>query len=330
VLQSFLFTRKPDECRLILIDPKQVEFSGYANIPHLMHPVVTKNEKAEAILAWAVDKMEERYDILRRSRVRNIASYNLLEHDEILRRVKPVDENEENKIPAKMPYVVIVIDEVGDLLMAMKKEVESHIIRLAQKSRAAGIHLILATQRPTVDVVTGLIKSNLPARICFQVASRSDSAVVLDEKGAEKLLGRGDMLFLQPGTSTLVRGQGAYVDDQEIERVTAAIELDAPNYDTELLNVKAKNDTEGGATGDFAAQLRERDEMYEQAIEIVIREKRGSTSLLQRALGIGYGRASRLIDFMAEDGIVGSFNGSNARQVLLSSEEWDQRKRAAG
>jgi S-DNA-T family DNA segregation ATPase FtsK/SpoIIIE len=329
VLQSFLFTRRPDECRLILIDPKQVEFSGYANIPHLMHPVVTKNEKAEAILAWAVDKMEERYELLRRARVRNIASYNELGWEEVLRRVDPQDENERQKLPAKMPYVVIVIDEVGDLLMSMKKEVESHIIRLAQKSRAAGIHLILATQRPTVDVVTGLIKSNLPARICFQVASRSDSGVVLDEKGAEKLLGRGDMLFLQPGTSTLVRGQGAYVDDQEIERVTAAIELDTPNYDTELLNVKAKTDTLDG-DGDLGEKLRSRDEMYEQAIEIVVREQRGSTSLLQRALGIGYGRASRLIDFMAEDGLVGGYNGSNARDVLLTPEEWEAKKAGVG
>ncbi len=329
VLQSFLFTRRPDECRLILIDPKQVEFSGYANIPHLMHPVVTKNEKAEAILSWAVDKMEERYELLRRARVRNIASYNELGWEEVLRRVDPQDENERQKLPAKMPYVVIVIDEVGDLLMSMKKEVESHIIRLAQKSRAAGIHLILATQRPTVDVVTGLIKSNLPARICFQVASRSDSGVVLDEKGAEKLLGRGDMLFLQPGTSTLVRGQGAYVDDQEIERVTAAIELDTPNYDTELLNVKAKTDALDGE-GDLGEKLRSRDEMYEQAIEIVIREQRGSTSLLQRALGIGYGRASRLIDFMAEDGLVGGYNGSNARDVLLTPEEWEAKKAGVG
>ncbi|MBL8867856.1 MAG: DNA translocase FtsK, partial [Planctomycetia bacterium] len=245
------------------------------------------------------------------------------------RRVDPQDENERQKLPAKMPYVVIVIDEVGDLLMSMKKEVESHIIRLAQKSRAAGIHLILATQRPTVDVVTGLIKSNLPARICFQVASRSDSGVVLDEKGAEKLLGRGDMLFLQPGTSTLVRGQGAYVDDQEIERVTAAIELDTPNYDTELLNVKAKTDALDG-DGDLGEKLRSRDEMYEQAIEIVIREQRGSTSLLQRALGIGYGRASRLIDFMAEDGLVGGYNGSNARDVLLTPEEWEAKKAGVG
>jgi S-DNA-T family DNA segregation ATPase FtsK/SpoIIIE len=225
-----------------------------------------------------------------------------------------------------MPSIVIVVDEVGDLLMSMKKEVESSIIRLAQKSRAAGIHLILATQKPTVDVITGLIKSNLPARICFQVASRADSAVVLDEKGAEKLLGMGDMLFLQPGTSTIVRAQGAYVDDKEIVGVVETLEVYEPNFESELLNLKAR-DAAGG--GDFGDRLRDRDPMYEQAIEIVIREQRGSTSLLQRALGVGYGRASRLIDFMAEDGLVGGYNGSNARDVLVTPEEWESRKKGA-
>jgi S-DNA-T family DNA segregation ATPase FtsK/SpoIIIE len=256
--------------------------------------------------------------------VRNIASYNELGWDELVRRIDPQTEDERRAIPRKMPYIVVVVDEVGDLIMTMKKEVESHIIRLAQKSRAAGIHLILATQRPTVDVITGLIKSNLPARICFQVASRSDSMVVLDEKGAEKLLGMGDMLFLQPGTSTIVRGQGTYVDDREIERVTSELSQYEPNYESELLNLKA---TDG--PGDLGEKLRDRDPMYEQAIEIVVREQRGSTSLLQRALGIGYGRASRLIDFMAEDGIVGAFNGSNARDVLLTPDDWEARKQRA-
>ncbi len=324
IIQSFLLTRHPDDCRLILIDPKKVEFSDYARIPHLMHPVVTDDRKAEAILGWAVDKMEERYELMRRARVRNIAGYNELPADELLRRVNPETDEERNAIPRSLPYIVLVIDEVGDLLMVMKKEVESHIIRLAQKSRASGIHLILATQKPTVDVITGLIKSNLPARICFQVASRADSAVVLDEKGAEKLLGMGDMLFLQPGTSTIIRGQGAYVDDREIERVTGELAQYEPNFEAELLNLKATSAT----GGDLSAQLRERDPMYEQAIEIVVREQRGSTSLLQRALGVGYGRASRLIDFMAEDGIVGGFNGSNAREVMVTTEEWEQRKRA--
>lgn len=324
IIHSFLLTRHPDDCRLILIDPKKVEFSDYARIPHLMHPVVTDDRKAEAILGWAVDKMEERYELMRRARVRNIAGYNELSAEELLKRVAPETQEESNNLPRRLPYIVLVIDEVGDLLMVMKKEVESHIIRLAQKSRAAGIHLILATQKPTVDVITGLIKSNLPARICFQVASRADSAVVLDEKGAEKLLGMGDMLFLQPGTSTIIRGQGAYVDDREIERVTGELSQYEPNFEAELLNLKAST----AAGGDLSAQLRDRDPMYEQAIEIVIREQRGSTSLLQRALGIGYGRASRLIDFMAEDGLVGGFNGSNAREVMVTPEEWEERKRA--
>lgn len=223
-----------------------------------------------------------------------------------------------------MPYIMILIDEVGDLMMQMKKEIEGSIILLAQKSRAAGIHLILATQKPTVDVITGLIKSNLPARICFQVTNRSDSAVVLDEKGAEKLLGKGDMLHLQNGT--LIRVQCAYASDPEIERVVDAVATDTPNYDSELLNLKTRDQAEGGAaTGE---KLRERDPQYEQAVEIVIREQRGSTSLLQRALGIGYGKASRLIDYMAEDGIVGGFNGSNARQVLITPDEWAARKTA--
>ncbi|MGL4420076.1 MAG: DNA translocase FtsK, partial [Gemmataceae bacterium] len=248
--------------------------------------------------------------------------------DDLYRRMDPESEEAWQQTPRKMPYVVIIIDEVGDLIMSMKKEVENHIIRLAQKSRAAGIHLILATQKPTVDVITGLIKSNLPARICFQVATRSDSMVVLDEKGADKLLGQGDMLFLQPGTSTIIRGQGAYVGDQEIERTVQHLETDEPNYEHELLNLKAKDAAAPGDGKNIGEKLRERDGVYEQAVEIVIREQRGSTSLLQRALGVGYGRASRLIDYMAEDGIVGGFNGSNARDVLITPEEWELRKSA--
>ncbi|MFO0796918.1 MAG: DNA translocase FtsK [Gemmataceae bacterium] len=324
IILSLLLSKRPDECRMILIDPKKVELSDYAKIPHLMTPVVKDPKKAEAILAWAVDKMEERYEWLHRARVRNIASYNELPFEEIVRRINPDSEDERRAIPRSMPYIMILIDEVGDLMMQMKKEIEGSIILLAQKSRAAGIHLILATQKPTVDVITGLIKSNLPARICFQVTNRSDSAVVLDEKGAEKLLGKGDMLHLQNGT--LIRAQCAYASDPEIERVVDAVATDTPNYDSELLNLKTRDQAEGGAvTGE---KLRERDPQYEQAVEIVIREQRGSTSLLQRALGIGYGKASRLIDFMAEDGIVGGFNGSNARQVLVTPDEWAARKTA--
>src|SRR5207302_5928422 len=190
----------PDGVNMIMIGPKMLALSECGRIPHLMHPNVKDMKKAEAILAWAVDKMEERYDLLSRVRVRNLAGYNELPPEEIHRRLGDLDDEERDRIPARMPYIVIFVDEMGDLMMQMRKEVEGHIIRLAQKSRAAGIHLVVATQKPTVDVITGLIKSNLPARICFQVSSRTDSRVVLDEMGADKLLGKGDMLFLQPGT----------------------------------------------------------------------------------------------------------------------------------
>lgn len=323
IILSMLMTRRPDEIKMIMIDPKMTEMTEYGKIPHLMHPVVKDMKKAEAILAWAVDKMEERYDLLSRARVRHVSAYNELGREEILRRVKP-EEDEAARIPEKMPYIVILVDELNDLMMMLKREVEGHIIRLAQKSRAAGIHLVLATQKPTVDVITGLIKSNLPGRICFKVSSRSDSRVVLDEMGADKLLGKGDMLFLQPGTSTLLRAQGTYASDQEITKVVAHLETDQPCYAQELIQLKT-----GGETGGTALdKLRARDEVYEQAIEIVVREGRGSVSLLQRALGIGYGRAARLIDFMAEDGIVGQYNGSNAREVLFTWEDWEAMKGA--
>jgi S-DNA-T family DNA segregation ATPase FtsK/SpoIIIE len=323
IILSMLMTRRPDEVKMIMIDPKRVELSDYARLPHLMHPIVTDMMKAEAILGWAVDKMEERYDLLSRARVRNISGYNELSRDEILRRIAPADEEEAAGLPERMPYIVIFVDELSDLIMMLRKDVEGHIIRLAQKSRAAGIHLVVATQKPTVDVITGLIKSNLPARICFQVSSRSDSRVVLDEMGADKLLGKGDMLFLQPGTSTLVRAQGTYLDDREIQQVVQTLDSE-PCYAEELIRLKADGaDGEGGLLG----ALRARDDnMYESAIEVVIREGRGSVSLLQRTLGIGYGRAARLIDYMAEDGIVGSYNGSSAREVLFTPEQWDHLK----
>jgi S-DNA-T family DNA segregation ATPase FtsK/SpoIIIE len=325
IILSILMTRRPDEVKMVMIDPKMLEMSEYGRIPHLMHPVVKDMKKAEAILAWAVDKMEERYDLLSRARVRGISTYNELDIEEIYRRVQPVDEDERQRIPVKMPYIVIFVDEMNDL---MKKEVEGHIIRLAQKSRAAGIHLVVATQKPTVDVITGLIKSNLPARICFQVSSRSDSRVVLDEMGADKLLGKGDMLFLHPGTSTLIRSQGAYASDQEITRVIAHLECD-PCFAPELMQLHTSSGEGSVQGGSFIERLRARDEVYEQAIEVVIREGRGSVSLLQRCLGIGYGRAARLVDFMAEDGIVGNYNGSQAREVIYTMEQWEEMKGAA-
>jgi DNA segregation ATPase FtsK/SpoIIIE, S-DNA-T family len=317
---SILMTKSPDEVKMILIDPKQVELSQFKRIPHLMHPVITDNKKAESLLAWACDKMDERYGYLARAEVRNISSYNALGAEEIFRRLRPEDAEEQKNIPTFMPWIVIIIDEMGDLIAQVGKEVETHIVRLAQKARAAGIHLILATQKPTVDVITGLIKSNLPARIAFQVSSRNDSRVVLDEMGAEKLLGNGDMLFLIPGTSHLVRAQGTYVSDAEVNRVCEYLLRYPVDFSRELVQRQVNG------TGKDSNSLKDRDDLYEAAIEVVIREGRGSSSLLQRAMGIGYGRASRMIDFMAEDGIVGEYKSGSAREVLYTWEEWESIK----
>ncbi|MCA9257763.1 MAG: DNA translocase FtsK, partial [Planctomycetales bacterium] len=300
IIVSIIMSRGPDEVRMLMIDPKMVELSGYKKLPHLMHPVVTDMRKAEAILAWAVDKMEERYALLARAGVRHVSVYNQLSEAELRDRVVPESETEWEQIPRNLPFIVIVADEMADLMMTAGKEVEQHIIRLAQKSRAVGIHLILATQKPTVDVITGLIKSNLPARIAFQVASRTDSRVVLDEMGADKLLGNGDMLFLSPGTSMLLRGQGTFLGDDEITKVTDYVATDSPQFARELIELKTKEEEEQSSQS--GGKLKNRDEMYEAAVDVVVRERRGSVSLLQRCLGIGYGRAARLIDYMAEDG----------------------------
>jgi S-DNA-T family DNA segregation ATPase FtsK/SpoIIIE len=318
LILSILATRSPEQVRMLMIDPKMVELSPYKRIPHLMHPVITDMKKAEAVLAWAVDKMEERYDLLARCGVRHLDSYNKLTLEKRFERMGLDPSSEEaESIPERMPYIVIVADEMADMMMTSGKDVEGHIIRLAQKSRAVGIHLVLATQKPTVDVITGLIKSNLPARISFQVASRTDSRVVLDEGGADRLLGNGDMLFLAPGTSHLSRAQGTFVSDDEVNKVIDYFARYEPDYSTELAQISAT----GGATS--ASSLKNRDDLYETAIEVVVREGRGSVSLLQRALGVGYGRAARLVDFMAEDGIVGDYNGSQAREVLYTPEQWE-------
>ncbi|OYP37905.1 FtsK/SpoIIIE family DNA translocase [Rhodopirellula sp. MGV] len=320
IITSMLMTRGPDEVRMLMIDPKMVELSGYGKLPHLMHPVITDMRKAEAILAWAVEKMEERYSLLANVGVRHINSFNDLGRDEILRRLEIEPQDDDGSVPDKLPFIVIVADEMADLMMTAGKDVEQHIIRLAQKSRAVGIHLILATQKPTVDVITGLIKSNLPARLSFQVASKTDSRVVLDENGADKLLGNGDMLFLWPGTSTLIRGQGTYLSDEEIDAICAHCSMREQNFVGELMNLKVNEDEEG----DGPSLGSDRPDIYDSAVEVIIREGRGSCSLLQRHLGIGYGRAAKLIDFMAEDGIVGDYNGSKARDVLLSLEQWHE------
>ncbi|NND96627.1 MAG: DNA translocase FtsK, partial [Pirellulaceae bacterium] len=321
IITSILMCCRPDEVRMLMIDPKMVELSGYGRLPHLMHPVIVDMKKAEAILAWAVEKMEERYTLLAKVGVRHINSFNALGRDEVLRRLEIEDGDDPKDVPDKLPFIVIVADEMADLMMTAGKDVEQHIIRIAQKSRAVGIHLILATQKPTVNVITGLIKSNLPARLSFQVASKTDSRVVLDENGADKLLGNGDMLFLWPGTSTLIRGQGTFLSDDEIDTVCAHCSMGEQNFVGELMNLKV-DDGESGETS--MEQIKNRDELYDSAIEVVIREGRGSCSLLQRCLGIGYGRAAKLIDFMAEDKIVGDYNGSKAREVLMTMPQWEQ------
>ncbi len=242
LILSMLMTRSPDQVKMILIDPKMVELSPYKRVPHLMHPVITDMKKAEAVLAWAVDKMEERYDLLAQVGVRHLDSYNKLGKEAVLEKLGlDPDSDEAERIPESMPYIVIIADEMADMMMTSGKDVEGHIIRLAQKSRAVGIHLVLATQKPTVDVITGLIKSNLPARIAFQVSSRTDSRVVLDEMGAERLLGNGDMLYLAPGTSHLTRAQGSFVADDEVNNVIEFFSGYEPQYSPELAQLSVKS-----------------------------------------------------------------------------------------
>jgi len=317
IIVSLMLTQRPDEVRLLLVDPKMVELAAFKRIPHLMAPLVTDMKKAEAVLAWAVDKMDERYDLLARAGVRSIVGYNRLGAEEIYRRFDPQSDEERVRIPEHMPYIVIIIDELADLMMTSGKEVELYVTRLAQKSRAVGLHLILATQRPSVDVITGLIKSNLPARLSFQVASRVDSRTILDEIGAEKLLGNGDMLFTT-GAGSPIRAQGAFVSDEEIKAIVSSVATEEPTYSRELVQLRS-----AGAPGGKKPGGSKRDELYEHAVKVVIMNQRGSVSLLQRALEIGYSRAARLVDMMAEDGIVGEYQGSQAREVLFSPEDWE-------
>ena len=327
LIVSMLMTRSPEQVKMLMIDPKMVELSPYSRIPHLMHPVITDMKKAEAVLGWAVEKMEERYQLLSAVGVRHIDSFNKMGREKVLEKLGLEAGTEEaTTIPETMPYIVIIADEMADMMMTSGKDVEGHIIRLAQKSRAVGIHLVLATQKPTVDVITGLIKSNLPARISFQVASRMDSRVVLDEMGADKLLGKGDMLYMAPETSALRRAQGTYVSDEEVNKVIEFFADQEPQYDQELVQLKAAAPSGKGGKSSGSTEPRERDDLYDQAVEVVIREGRGSVSLLQRALGVGYGRGARMIDWMAEDGIVGGYNGSQAREVVMSLDDWDEAK----
>ena len=319
IILSILLFQRPEELKLILVDPKMVEFSAFKDIPHLIAPVVTEMKKAAAILEWAVNKMDERYTLLARAGVRDIAGYNRLSDSEKEKRLNPEGDASLDDVPFLLPSMVIVLDELADLMMVASKEVEASIIRLSQKSRAVGIHLVVATQRPSVDVITGLIKSNLPSRISFHVFSKVDSRTILDQNGAEKLLGKGDMLFLPPGTSKLFRVQGTYVSDNEIKRVVDYLkQIALPEFSPEL------KIWQGSLKGNDDAA---KDELYEEAVRIVLETQRGSVSLLQRRLEIGYSRAARLIDLMAEDGIVGEYKGSQAREVFVELEVWEAQKK---
>ncbi|MDR2762845.1 MAG: DNA translocase FtsK [Planctomycetaceae bacterium] len=339
IIVSILMTRTPNEVRMIMIDPKSVELSPYQKIPHLIHPVVIDMSKTEAVLSWVVDKMEERYRLLNAARVVHINDYNKLSEVELRQRMELVDcSDEEWQIaPKKMPRLVIIIDEFGDLMSSVTtKGVEDHIVRLAQKSRAVGIHLVLATQKPTVDVITGRIKSNLPARISFGVATRNDSMVILDQTGAERLLGLGDLLFLNSDKNEIVRGQGTFVDRDDIDEIVNEIKTDTPDFIDELTEIDGNNSDSsnnynvGGGIANRTkrkddnayAEDDQRDELYEKAVEYVIGEGRGSTSLLQRKLSIGYGRAAKIIEMMAAEGIVGPYNGSQAREVIMTLNDW--------
>ena len=329
IIMSLLLTRTPDDLRMVLIDPKMVELSVFKQLPHLLCPVVNDMRKAEAILGWLVEKMEERYRILSQAGAKNISAYNRLSREEIIERFMPASPEQEAKLMFHMPHICVIVDELADLMMVAAKEVEMHVTRLSQKSRAVGIHLVMATQRPSVDVLTGLIKSNLPIRVSFQVACRVDSRTILDSMGAEKLLGQGDMLFMTPGAAKFIRAQGAFVSDSDIQKVLDFVTQKAePAFQRELVQLKVDDDdgTEVGPGGENFLAFGADDPMYNQAIEIVLEHQRGSVSLLQRRLGIGYGRAARLIDQMAEDGIVGDYKGSQAREVVLTLEQWQALK----
>lgn len=300
LLSSFLYNNSPSNLKLILVDPKQVEMSHYQDIPHLLTPVITEPEKCISALKWAVHEMERRYSLLAEKKHRNIKSYN--------------DANKE----ATMPYIVVVIDELADLMSVASRDVEALIVRLAQKARAVGIHLVLATQRPSVDVITGLIKANIPARIAFTVASQIDSRTILDQNGAEKLLGQGDMLLLTPDMNKPKRIQGAFVSDSEVDKVTEFLRMQRPpEYDTEVVAQPVQLSGKGGIVMDFDAG--DSDPLYRDAVRVVIEGGKASASMLQRRLRLGYARAARIIETMEEQGIVGPADGARPREVLVGS-----------
>ncbi len=312
LIVSILYKARPDEVKFIMVDPKRLELGVYADIPHLATPIITDPKRAATSLKWAVTEMERRYKDLAGYGVRNIDGYNVE-----ARRRNALEQWDEDGDPHRiLPFIVIIIDELGDLMMVSGKEVEESITRLAQMARAVGIHLVLATQRPSVDVITGLIKANFPARISFRVSSKVDSRTIIDGNGAEGLLGRGDMLFLPPATSQVIRVHGAFVDEKEIAKIVDQIKAQGkPDYDTTITKSEEELDDSGDLPG-------RRDPLFFDALKCVVNAKRGSTSLLQRHLRIGYGRAAAILDAMVKEGYIGDMDGSTrARPVLQKAYE---------
>lgn len=321
LLTSLLYRNSPSDMKLILVDPKQVEMAPYEDIPHLLTPVINEPDKTISALKWAVNEMERRYKLLAEHKVRDIKTYNTMLRDGAKKiTVEDAEGNAQEHENGAMPYIVIVIDELADLMMVAARDVEALIVRLAQKARAVGIHLVLATQRPSVDVITGLIKANVPARIAFTVASQIDSRTILDQIGAEKLLGQGDMLMLTPSMSKPKRIQGAWVTDNEVLKITDYLRLQSPpQYNDEVVSMPVVLNGKGGIVPDFNGSNDSEDDMYKDAVRAVIDSGKASTSLLQRRLRVGYARAARLIETLEEQGIIGPADGARPREVLVSS-----------
>jgi len=317
LIVSLLYKSSPEDVRFIMVDPKMVELAPYNGIPHLLIPVVTDPKKAAGALQWAVFEMMKRYKIFSENGVKDLAGYNAL-----------ASANEEMK---KMPSVVVVIDELADLMLVAAKEVEESICRVAQMGRAAGMHLVIATQRPSADVITGLMKANIPSRIAFAVASSMESRIILDTTGAEKLIGRGDMLYFPLGDSKPTRVQGCFISPEEIERVVAFVkETGEANYDQsvidkidEAMEKGDKSKPSGNAPAEESSEG-EYDEMLCAAVEVILETGQASVSMLQRRLKLGYSRAARLVDQMEEKGIVGPFEGSKPRQLLINRAKWQE------
>jgi S-DNA-T family DNA segregation ATPase FtsK/SpoIIIE len=319
LLTSLLYRNSPSDMKLILVDPKQVEMAPYEDVPHLLTPVITEPDKTISALKWAVNEMERRYKLLAEEKIRDIKSYNQkIQSGNKKLSIPDANGHAQQVDDGAMPYIVIVIDELADLMMVAARDVEALIVRLAQKARAVGIHLVLATQRPSVDVITGLIKANIPARIAFTVASQVDSRTILDQVGAEKLLGQGDMLILTPSMSKPKRIQGAWVMDEEVMKITDHLRMQsAPQYNDEIISQPVQLNGKGGVVMDFDGGGD--DDMYKDALRCVVESGKASTSLLQRRLRIGYARAARIIEQMEEQGVIGAADGSRPREVLINS-----------